>query len=159
MKLKIAVLPGDGIGPDIVREAVKVLDRIGELYGHKFNITEKDYRLIGYSNSDKAVLERFDREYYNSKIIKGMKTKNDGSFYKSAKVLSNDEIKEITDITESQIKNVIENIQNNNFDINPKISEGKNISCTYCKFKDICFVTKLDEVTIEPKEYGGEELG
>ena len=128
-------------------------------YLQKFNITEKDYRLIGYSNSDKAVLERFDREYYNSKIIKGMKTKNDGSFYKSAKVLSNDEIKEITDITESQIKNVIENIQNNNFDINPKISEGKNISCTYCKFKDICFVTKLDEVTIEPKEYGGEELG
>ena len=128
-------------------------------YLQKFNITEKDYRLIGYSNSDKAVLERFDREYYNSKIIKGMKTKNDGSFYKSAKVLSNDEIKEITDITENQIKNVIENIQNNNFDINPKISEGKNISCTYCKFKDICFVTKLDEVTIEPKEYGGEELG
>ena len=128
-------------------------------YLQKFNITEKDYRLIGYSNSDASVLERFDREYYNSKIIKGMKTKNDGSFYKSAKVLSNDEIKEITDITESQIKNVIENIQNNNFDINPKISEGKNISCTYCKFKDICFVTKLDEVTIEPKEYGGEELG
>ena len=128
-------------------------------YLQKFNITEKDYRLIGYSNSDASVLERFDREYYNSKIIKGMKTKNDGSFYKSAKVLSNDEIKEITDITESQIKNVIENIQSNNFDINPKISEGKNISCTYCKFKDICFVTKLDEVTIEPKEYGGEELG
>ena len=128
-------------------------------YLQKFNITEKDYRLIGYSNSDASVLERFDREYYNSKIIKGMKTKNDGSFYKSAKVLSNDEIKEITDITENQIKNVIENIQNNNFDINPKISEGKNISCTYCKFKDICFVTKLDEVIIEPKEYGGEELG
>ena len=37
----IVTLPGDGIGPDIVREAVKVLDRIGELYGHKFNIVEK----------------------------------------------------------------------------------------------------------------------
>ena len=35
---KIVTLPGDGIGPDIVREAVKVMNRIGELYGHKFNI-------------------------------------------------------------------------------------------------------------------------
>ena len=40
-EFNIVTLPGDGIGPDIVREAVKVLDRIGELYGHKFNITEK----------------------------------------------------------------------------------------------------------------------
>lgn len=38
---KIVTLPGDGIGPDIVREAVKVMNRIGELYGHKFNIIEK----------------------------------------------------------------------------------------------------------------------
>ena len=28
MKLKIALLPGDGIGPEIVGEAVKVLDRV-----------------------------------------------------------------------------------------------------------------------------------
>lgn len=128
-------------------------------YLQKFNINEADYRLIGYSNSDQEILKLFDKEYYNSKIIKGMKTKNDGSFYKSAKVLSNDEIKEITEITEKQIKKVITNIKNNNFDINPKISEGKNISCTYCKFKDICFTTKQDEITINPKEYGGEEIG
>ena len=37
----IVTLPGDGIGPDIVREACKVLNKIGELYGHKFNINEK----------------------------------------------------------------------------------------------------------------------
>ena len=38
---KIVTLPGDGIGPDIVREAVKVMNKVGELYGHKFEITEK----------------------------------------------------------------------------------------------------------------------
>ena len=38
---KIVTLPGDGIGPDIVREAVKVMNRIGKLYGHTFEITEK----------------------------------------------------------------------------------------------------------------------
>ena len=40
MDYRIAVIPGDGIGPEIVREACKVLDRVGEAYGHKFQYTE-----------------------------------------------------------------------------------------------------------------------
>ena len=40
MDYRIAVIPGDGIGPEIVREACKVLDRVGEVYGHKFQYTE-----------------------------------------------------------------------------------------------------------------------
>ena len=40
MSKKIAVLPGDGIGPEIVREAKKVLDKVGQKYGHKFNYEE-----------------------------------------------------------------------------------------------------------------------
>lgn len=40
MNYNIAVIPGDGIGPEIVAEAKKVLDRIGEKYGHHFNYTE-----------------------------------------------------------------------------------------------------------------------
>ena len=40
MDFKIAVVKGDGIGPEIVTEGMKVLDKIGELYGHTFNYTE-----------------------------------------------------------------------------------------------------------------------
>ena len=36
MELKIALLPGDGIGPEIVGEAVKVLDAVAKKYNHKF---------------------------------------------------------------------------------------------------------------------------
>lgn len=36
MDFKIAVIPGDGIGVDVVNEGVKALDRIGQVYGHKF---------------------------------------------------------------------------------------------------------------------------
>lgn len=36
MNYKIAVGSGDGIGPEITKTAVKVLDKIGEIYGHKF---------------------------------------------------------------------------------------------------------------------------
>lgn len=39
MNFNIAVIKGDGIGPEIVNEALKVLDRIAEKYGHTFNYT------------------------------------------------------------------------------------------------------------------------
>ena len=37
---KIATIPGDGIGPEIMAEAIKVLDKISKLYGHKFEYKE-----------------------------------------------------------------------------------------------------------------------
>ena len=40
MNYKVAVIPGDGIGPEIVREACKVLDKVGAKYGHEFQYTE-----------------------------------------------------------------------------------------------------------------------
>ena len=40
MEYKIALIPGDGIGPEIVGEAKKILDRVCEKYGHKFNYEE-----------------------------------------------------------------------------------------------------------------------
>lgn len=40
MNYNIAVIPGDGIGPEIIREARKILDKIGKEYGHQFNYTE-----------------------------------------------------------------------------------------------------------------------
>lgn len=42
MNKQIAVLPGDGIGPEIVAEAVKVLDKIAESFGHTFRYTYVD---------------------------------------------------------------------------------------------------------------------
>lgn len=40
MNCKIGVISGDGIGPEIVREARKVLDRTAEKFGHRFDYTE-----------------------------------------------------------------------------------------------------------------------
>lgn len=40
MEYQIAVIPGDGIGPEIVKEAVKVLNKIAVKYQHKFHYTE-----------------------------------------------------------------------------------------------------------------------
>ena len=37
MEKNIAVIKGDGIGPEIVTEAMKVLDKVAAKFGHKFN--------------------------------------------------------------------------------------------------------------------------
>lgn len=50
MEKNITLLKGDGIGPEIVDQAVKVLDAVAEKYGHKFNYTEVD---IGGCSIDK----------------------------------------------------------------------------------------------------------
>lgn len=51
MDYKIAVVAGDGIGPDIVEQAVKVLDVVGGKYGHTFNYT---YTLAGGAAIDEV---------------------------------------------------------------------------------------------------------
>lgn len=40
MKLKIAVLPGDGIGPEVTAQAIRVLDAVATRHGHTFEFTE-----------------------------------------------------------------------------------------------------------------------
>ena len=40
MELKIALLPGDGIGPEIIEQAVGVLGAVEAKYGHKFSYTK-----------------------------------------------------------------------------------------------------------------------
>ena len=56
-----------------------------------------------------------------------------------------------------KIRMVSDNIKNNNFPINPKISFGKDIGCQFCKFKDICFVNNVDKVEIYPNSFGGDD--
>ena len=40
MQFEIAVLPGDGIGPDVINEGIKVLEAIGKRFDHRFNLKE-----------------------------------------------------------------------------------------------------------------------
>ena len=49
MNKKIAVIKGDGIGPEIVNEAIKVLDKVAEKFGHSF---EYDQLLMGGCSID-----------------------------------------------------------------------------------------------------------
>ncbi len=48
MNYNIALLKGDGIGPEIVSSAVRVLEAVGKKYNHTFNFTEYDIGGIAY---------------------------------------------------------------------------------------------------------------
>lgn len=58
MKLKIAVLPGDGIGPEISEQGVKILNAVAERFGDEFTYT---YALCGAAAID-AVGDPFPAE-------------------------------------------------------------------------------------------------
>ncbi len=40
MNITIAVIPGDGIGPEIIGQACQVLERVGTIHGHRFSFVE-----------------------------------------------------------------------------------------------------------------------
>jgi 3-isopropylmalate dehydrogenase len=51
MNLNIAVLPGDGIGPEVIEQAIGVLNAVGKKYNHHFNYS---YGLVGAAAIDKT---------------------------------------------------------------------------------------------------------
>ncbi|HJX69684.1 MAG TPA: 3-isopropylmalate dehydrogenase [Dehalococcoidia bacterium] len=53
MKFKLAVLPGDGVGPEVMAEGIKVLEAIGRRFGHEFNL---HYGLVGGAAIDQSGL-------------------------------------------------------------------------------------------------------
>lgn len=115
-------------------------------------LKKENLRLQGYTNSNETIISLLDDNYLDSKMIKGLRFKNDGSFYSTSKVLSNEEMDKLIIVVDEIIDKVIKSIVNGDYEINPKVIKGKNIACEYCKFKDICYVTKEQELVL-----GGEE--
>lgn len=109
----------------------------------------ENMRLIGYSNIDSDVLSLFDSSYRDSNVIRGLKVNNDGSFNYHSKVISDEEMNNISNKIDSVIDKSIDNILSCDFDINPKRYKNVNISCKFCKYKDICYMSNEDIVDIK----------
>src|SRR5580700_3693680 len=52
MLLNITILPGDGIGPEVTAEAVRVLESVAKAFGHKLNLTYKPVGGVGLQSSN-----------------------------------------------------------------------------------------------------------
>ncbi len=115
-------------------------------------------KLNGYSNENKKIIEKFDNTYENSKLIKGLKITKTGNFDSKSKIITNDQIKELITKTDQIIDKTINEIEQTNFDINPKIINGINKSCEYCKYKDLCFKTPKNNIYIKIEKEEENEL-
>ena len=110
--------------------------------------TIDNLKLQGYTINDEYLVSMFDSSYENSEMIKSMKTTKSGFSYYS-KVLSESEILEIANLVEEKIKNAFNEILQGNFSINPKVINGENIGCKFCKYQDLCFKTGKDLVYLK----------
>ncbi len=108
-------------------------------------------RLRGYAIDDEEALSIFDETYENSEVIKSLKMTSNG-FSKNSKVLSSTESQEIKEKTWKKVLQMKREILSGDFTINPKRLKGKNISCMYCPFSDICYHDERDFIEIQDKE-------
>ena len=106
-------------------------------------------KLDGYSTIDIDRLRMFDNTYENSEMIKSMKLKQDGTFNHYAKVLTDEEINEVLIEVKERINNAMEKILGCDFQINPKVLNGKDKSCKFCDFKDICYHQDKDYIYLD----------
>ena len=111
-----------------------------------------EMKLLGYSNYDASVISILDYGYKDSNVVKGLRVNNDGSYSSYAKVLTKDGMDKIINEVDKVIDSTIDNISNCKFTINPKNYNNINISCAYCKYRDLCFVREDDVVYIEEGE-------
>ena len=132
---------------DVMKEPKKTIDEL----------KRNSLKLDGFSTSDEKRLGIFDPTYENSEMIKGMQTTQSGAFHARSKVISDEEIKELVNKTHEKIVEAMNDILSGKFPINPKILKGKNKSCEYCEFKDICYHTEKDLVYLDDSELEDEE--
>ena len=120
---------------------------------------KKLYRLDGYSNDNIEILKQFDSNYSDSSMIKGMKLSSKG-FYAYTKVLNQNQMNKLEQLTKEKIKETTDNILNLQFDINPKKIGQNLIGCEFCSFKDICYQREENVVYLKEQNYhdflGGE---
>ncbi len=64
MTYRITVLPGDGIGPEVTREALRILRAVGELCGYEFVFNEQRIGAAAIRETREEVGLRLDRAPY-----------------------------------------------------------------------------------------------
>ena len=119
------------------------------------------YLLKGYSTDNIDILERFDSTYEDSEYIKSMKYNPEKGFGTYTKLIDDDTMINMVKYMDKHIKDKTNEILEGDFEIDPKIYDGKNISCKFCEYKDLCFMSNSNLKYLDKVEdlsfLGGEE--
>lgn len=125
------------------------------VYDEKKDIeTQKneDMKLTGFTSSDISrinILEDLDGK---SSVVSKLAITKNGELSKNSKVISDEDMKDMIKLVEDKILEASTSILNNDFSINPKVIDNKNVSCTYCRYKDICYKRIKDYAYYETKK-------
>ena len=125
------------------------------VYDEKKDIeTQKneDMKLTGFTSSDISrinILEDLDGK---SNVVSKLAITKNGELSKNSKVISDEDMKDMIKLVEDKILEASTSILNNDFSINPKVIDNKNVSCIYCRYKDICYKRIKDYVYCETKK-------
>ena len=125
------------------------------VYDEKKDIeTQKneDMKLSGFTSNDISrinILEDLDGK---SSVVSKLAITKNGELSKNSKVISDEDMKDMIKLVEDKILEASTSILNNDFSINPKVIDNKNVSCTYCRYKDICYKRIKDYVYYETKK-------
>ena len=125
------------------------------VYDEKKDIeTQKneDMKLNGFTTDDISrinILEDLDGK---SNVVSKLAITKNGDLSKNSKVISDQDMKDMIKLVEDKILEASTSILNNDFSINPKVIDNKNVSCTYCRYKDICYKRIKDYVYYETKK-------
>lgn len=140
----------------------KILTPIPKIDTKKDYILQKEdnLRLQGYSLYDEELLNEFDSTYENSRVVKSL-SKNSNGFSSYSKLLTKEQMDKLEELVDKKIDDARDMILSADFEIDPKVMKFKNISCEYCKFKDICYMNQnnikyLKEIT-DLNFLGGED--
>ncbi|MDE6241032.1 MAG: PD-(D/E)XK nuclease family protein [Anaeroplasmataceae bacterium] len=133
------------------------------IFDHKSDVEAqmaKKFMLEGYSVASPKLISMLDPTYEKSTYIKSLGVGKDG-FLRYSKVFLESQQEEIITMVEGLLEQASDSIHQGIFPIEPKKINGKNASCTFCKYKDICYYEyeDLKELTYKPFGKGGDEHG
>ena len=118
---------------------------------------EKAFRLQGFTINDPSLILKLDPYYNKSDYIQSMITTKDGSFGRFSKVMSKEDEDNLVLLMDKLIHKAKDSVMNCDFKISPKQIANIDKSCTFCKYKDICFKKYNDYEYLEEKKFKKEE--
>lgn len=113
----------------------------------------KKFMLEGYSVANPELLKKLDPTYEKSTYIKSLGVGKDG-FLRYSKIFLDQQQDEIISMVDQLLDKASMQIHQGEFPIAPKKINEKNVSCLFCKYKDICFYEYEDLVELTYKPFG-----
>lgn len=112
------------------------------------SIKEDNLKLLGYSIYDEELINEFDSSYEKSEVIKSLEKTSNG-FRSYSKLLTKEQMDNLYKLVDKKIDEARDDILEANFEIDPKRIGFDNVSCLYCKYKDICYMNENNIKVLE----------